>query len=257
MNLVVPAVVVYLGAHALLTAGLASPACRRRLGGEARRKALHVAMGLLAVPFPWVFPTPVPVLVLAALAAVALTALRLVPGLRARFGPALHGVERASAGDLAFVAGVALTFVLAGGSARLYVVPLLLLTLADPAAALLGRRGGSTSWPWARGAKTVVGSAVFAAVAFGIVAVGLWLAGDVPPASAIVVALAAALGTALVESLAGRGLDNLFVPVAGSLLLDVLTRAEPSAAAAAVGALALVAVAGGAGHPARTAEARS
>ena len=240
MTLALLAAAVYAGALALLTAGLGSSWGRRRLGAEARRKTLHVAMGLLAAPFPWVFGGPGPALALAAFASALLLAVRCWPWLAERWGTALHSVNRGSVGEWAFVCGVALSFLMARGTPWLHVVPVLLLALADTAAAVAGKRWGDVRWPWAPGTKTVAGSVAFAAVAFVLVA-GALLLGGLPVSIALTTALGVAAFLALLEAAAGHGLDNLVVPVAASLLLGGLHAAPAYVVASFTGGTLLLA----------------
>ena len=67
---------------------------------ELARKLVHMGMGIACLPFPWLFSAPWPVWILAGMAAVALAALRTVPVLRRELGGVLHGVQRASFGEV-------------------------------------------------------------------------------------------------------------------------------------------------------------
>jgi dolichol kinase len=89
------------------------------------------------------------------------------------------------------------------------VVPAILtLGLADPAASTVGRLWGRRRL----GKGTVLGSTVFVAVAFAIMATAV---GPIP-------ALVAALATAAVEILPLRLDDNLTVPIAAALALTMV-----------------------------------
>lgn len=191
---------------------------RRGPHPEVVRKLLHIGMGLVACSFPWLFAGPAPVLGLAAASVVAMGAVRQVPGLRKRVGGVLHGVGRQSYGELCFPLGVALVFVLAKGDALRFVLPVLLLTLADPAAALVGQRLGRLRFRTPDGWKSGEGSAAFFSVAFGLTYGGLRLAGTAGTEGLLLALLLAVLLT-LIEALAWRGLDNLFIPLAGYVLL--------------------------------------
>ena len=89
--------------------------------------------------------------------------------------------------------------------ARVVVPAILTLGLADPAASTVGRIWGRRRL----GKGTVLGTAVFAAVAFAVMATAVG-----PPA-----ALVAALATAAVEVLRTPLDDNLTVPVTAALAL--------------------------------------
>ncbi|MGH8692551.1 MAG: diacylglycerol/polyprenol kinase family protein [Burkholderiales bacterium] len=175
----------------LLSAG------RYALSAEARRKLLHVEMGLVALGFPWLFAAAWPVLLLAGLALAWFGLLRACSRLQAWCGPVLEASGRGSIGAIWFVCGVCLTFLLSNGDAVAYCTAIMVLTLADTAAALVGQRLG-------RARKSVEGSLAFFCVAFAVAFVML---------QALAAALLVALVTTAIEALLGRGLDNLFVPL--------------------------------------------
>ncbi len=205
---------------ALLVGGIGMLALRFRWEPEAARKGSHVAVGLACLPLPLLFADATPVIALAAVACAGLVALRAVPALRARFGCALHGIARASLGEFAFVAGVALAFVLAHGDFAAYAAAILTLTLGDTAAALIGRRFGRHPYAIGRARKSVEGSCAFFAVAALVCAL-------VPGAASIAAVAAFALATTLAEAFAGDGLDNAAIPLAGLLALRLFTGVSP------------------------------
>jgi len=197
---------------AVLVGGIGLLARRFAWAPEAARKASHVAVGTACLALPWLFDGAAPAVALAAIACVGLVALRTVPWLRARFGAALHGIARTSYGEFAFVGGVALAFVLAHGDRPAYVAAILALSFGDAAAALVGRRFGRHEYAIGRARKSIEGSAAFFAVALLVCAV-------FPRAESVAAVAAFALATTLAEALAGDGLDNVAIPLAGLLAL--------------------------------------
>jgi phytol kinase len=201
---------------ALLVGGIGVLARRFGWEAEAARKASHVAVGLAALPLPWLFSDDAPVLLLAFAACAGLFALRAIPALKARFGCALHGIARASFGEFAFVGGVALAFVLAHDHPAAYIAAILTLALGDAAAALVGRSFGRHPYAVGRARKSLEGSCTFFAVAVLVAAL-------LPGALSVAAVAAFALATTLAEALAGDGLDNAAIPVAGLLALRLFT----------------------------------
>ena len=189
------------------------------LPAEWSRKGVHVGMGLVCATFPWVFPNPAPVFVLAVIATAAMIAIRLVPSLRVRHGCALNDVKRHSYGEFAFIAGVACSFALAHGNAVEYLIPVSVLTFADSLAAVIGQQFGKLPFAIPGGTKTIEGSTAFFAVAFVCAALSL-LAVHAP--YALSTALLAASALTLVEAFSWNGFDNLAVPIVGVLLLRLL-----------------------------------
>ena len=185
---------------------------------ELMRKLAHVGLGLTVLSFPWLFRSPWPVVVMGVLAVGTLLALRFVPHLRATVGGVVHGVHRSSGGDLYFPIAATGLFVLADGDWVLYTVPMLTLTLADAVAALIGVAYGRHAYGTTSVKKTVEGSVAFIVVAFLATAGPLLLAG-VSREKAILIGLTFGLLVMLLEAIAWRGLDNLFIPFGGFLLL--------------------------------------
>lgn len=180
---------------------------------ELPRKIMHVGTGLLALAFPWLFETSWPVVALAGASLAAMLAMRLVPALRAGTGQVLHAVRRESFGDLCFPAAVALLFVLARGDRLLFVIPMLVLALADATAALIGVRFGRNRYRSAGGRKSFEGSLAFFVVAFACAWIPLRSAPAMTPSAAVFASALIGLLVMLIEAASWRGLDNLFTPL--------------------------------------------
>lgn len=186
---------------------------------ETSRKAVHIAMGLVTLSFPWLFRESWPVLLLAVLAVAALAGTRLITPLRERFGGVLHGVERQSLGEIYFPLAAAALFLLAAGNHLLYVVPLLTLTLADAVAALVGVRYGRHRYVTSEGSKSAEGSLAFFTVAFVSALIPLVLLGVTGWTEAVLISLVLGILVMLFEAVSVGGLDNLFIPLGCYALL--------------------------------------
>jgi len=196
---------------------------RRRvaLHPELARKLSHLGFGLIALTFPWLFHSPIPVIVVSAIAIVSLLAVRHVPVLRASVGEAVHGVDRSSLGDLYFPIAVTGLYLLAEGDWVLYTLPLLTLTLADAVAALIGVAYGRVKYDGTEGRKSIEGSLAFFLVAFLAIHIPLLLFTPTGRAESLLIGLTFGALVTLLEAVAWRGLDNLFIPFGGFLLLRV------------------------------------
>ncbi|MEM1043351.1 MAG: hypothetical protein AAGI91_12065 [Bacteroidota bacterium] len=242
-------------AFVLGTLGLALVVLRwaqvhRGLAPEGARKGLHVTMGAVTIPFPWLFDGAAPVVALAALAVGLMVAVRRVSALSKRVGGVIHSVERRSYGEIYFPIAVCALYLLAAETPVLYAVPLLLLGLADPAAALVGLRHGFVSYAAVDGRKSREGSVAFFAVAFLCVHVPLLLLTETGRAESLLVACLVGILAMMLEAVSWRGLDNLFVPLGAYV---ILTRLLDLSAALLVGhLLVLVALAAGAALSRRT-----
>jgi phytol kinase len=197
----------------------------RRAGGgaELSRKMLHVAMGLILCPLPWLFDRPGPVGILCAVYVGLLVARRYLVALDNHVGAVIDGVGRKSLGEFLFPISVAILFWLARGDRVAYLAPMLILTLADAAAAVIGRRYGLCRYATPGGCKSVEGSMAFAMIAFATTHLSLLLLGDVGRVESVLIAMTVALTMAVVEALASGGWDNLLVPAGAFALLKVLT----------------------------------
>lgn len=196
-----------------------------KLGAEAARKMVHLGMGSICLSFPWLFGDALwPVWALAVAAVVALAAVRMVGVLRTHLGNVLGGVGRASWGELYFPVGVALVFTLARGRPEYFCIPVAILTYADAAGALVGKRFGRTRYEAVESFKSAEGSAAVLLVTWLCVTGGLALFTQWPAWHGWLVGLGLGLFAMLVEAVSWRGLDNLLLPLAALAQLEVVAR---------------------------------
>ena len=128
------AIVFELAAFLLLFAALEVCSRKTSVRPETTRKLLHVGSGILTLAFPFVFVDLWPVALLSGGAALVLAAARFV-----RFSGVVGRVERASWGEFYFPLSVVILFWLSLGEHELlFVIPVLVLTLADTAGAVVG-----------------------------------------------------------------------------------------------------------------------
>jgi phytol kinase len=213
----------------------------RRAGqppAELTRKTVHVGMGLIALTLPWVFDRTWPVLVLTGGLALAFVALKLFAR-QSALGSAMHDIGRSSRGDLYFAASVAALWLLAAGDRLLFVVPVLVLTLGDATAALVGVRYGQIRFDGARTGKSLEGSAALAVVTFLSVHLPLTLSGRAAPLEGILIAATMSVLVVLLEAVAWRGLDNVFVPIGAFLLLRMWLTLDLSSLVARLAVIAV------------------
>jgi len=145
------------------------------------------------------------VLVLAGLLAGMILLARLKP----RFDP-LKLVSRKSYGELFFVAGMFGTGIVAlPDHYTVFAGAALMLALADPLAALVGRRYGTHRYRFFGEERSLEGS-----LACALVSAAIFLYVGLLPLHA----LAGGLGIALIEAVTPAGSDNLFIPLAAALL---------------------------------------
>lgn len=205
----------------LLLGGCQYSGKRFSLAPELSRKTVHMGMGLICTFFPLLFQEAWPVLLLAGVAVASLLVVRLLPSLRTTIGSSLHGVARSSLGELLFPVAVAAVWYLSLAKPLYYSLSVLVLTLADAFAALVGTRYGQQHYTTAEGHKTWEGSFTFFAAAFLCIHVPLLLLTNIGRAECLLMALLIGILVSLVEAVAWRGLDNLFIPLGVCILLNV------------------------------------
>lgn len=207
---------------AAVVGGVRALAMNFFVSAELQRKAIHISLGLYALTFPWIFDESWQVVLLCTGAAVLMLCLRMFPNLRKSWGGCLHDVKRISWGEIFFAFSVALLFVLKGDQPVYYVLPLLILTLSDAAAALVGTLYARSSFKVADGVKSCEGTAFFFLTSWLLSLVVLLVFSDLSRESVIAVSLIIAIFGALIEATSWHGLDNLLVPVGLMLILQNL-----------------------------------
>ena len=219
-------------AFAVLIAVLSYYRHRRLIGPELSRKLLHVGMGFVVLTFPWLFPRPWPVLVLSGVFVLLFLARKVFKRATASLSDVIDGVGRSSLGELYFAVSVAVVFLFARGDKMLFVIPMLLLTLPDAVAALVGVRYGQHAyWTGPTALKSAEGSVAFFAVAGLSVHVPLLLFTPTGRLETLLIACTLALLAMLLEGVAWRGADNLLVPLGAFILLRAFLRMDQVALA--------------------------
>lgn len=207
-----------MAAFLALFAGLQMYSRLMRPHPEALRKLLHTGSGLLTLTFPFLFEAVWPVLLLTGATAILLATVKFSRFWRGRLGHVVSGVSRTTLGEIYFPIAVAVVYWLSlGQTPLLFVIPILVLTLADATCALVGMRYGLSHYVGAN--KTFEGSAAFAVVAFFCIHVPLLVWSDVGRIETLLISATLALLVMLLEGSGWRGLDNLFIPVGGYFLL--------------------------------------
>ena len=215
------------GSFAALIVGLRVLRDARAADPELLRKLLHIGMGAVSLSLPWLFNTPWPVLVLASLFGLGLLGGRFSPLWRRIADGVVYGVRRNSVGDVCFPVAIAALFLVSAGDPVTFYGPILTMTLADAAAALVGTRHGAHRFGRPGREKSVEGSAAFfiAALPCAYVPLRVWTGGGW--AETLLLSFSLALLVTLVEAFSWNGLDNLTVPLAAFVLLRTLRGGEP------------------------------
>ncbi|MDH3511452.1 MAG: hypothetical protein OER85_11425 [Gammaproteobacteria bacterium] len=187
---------------------------------ETIRKLFHLGGGAIALALPWLFDTLWPVLMLFVASMLIFIMLRALPALREGPGQILHAVPRKSIGEFWFMLGVVAIYVIAGDDVAVYSIGILILAVADMAAALVGLFYGQHSFAVSGGTKSAEGSSAFLLTAFLCVHVPILLFTEVGRLESLLIAINVGLLLMFAEAGAARGSDNFMLPVLVVVLLD-------------------------------------
>ncbi len=191
---------------------------------EVCRKLMHIGSGIVALSIPWLFQSIWPLLVLCAISLAGLVTIKHLKFLKQNIGRVVGDVERESSGDIYFPLTIAALFFLSKGDPLFYCVPIMILTFADAAAALVGIFYGVLHYETRDGVKTIEGSLTFFLVAFFCAYIPMRIFTATGPNEIFLIAFVLALLLMIVEAVVGwKGLDNLLIPVIGFLVLKVTT----------------------------------
>lgn len=202
---------------------------------EMQRKIIHVLTGLYALILPFLFKDLWPVFLLVALSIATMLVLRLARFSSDGLSSVLHSVKRPSYGEIYLSLSIGLLFFRSQGQAVLYVLPILILTLSDAAAALVGSAYGRKRYLVADGVKSLEGTLACFIVTWLVAMIALMLMADIAEINVIVLSFLIAAFATLIEADSWRGLDNLFVPIGVHLLLATHLNSDPMTLAVIAG----------------------
>lgn len=189
-----------------------------RLKPELTRKIVHFGSGIIAVLFPYIFDSVITIVILGTGFAVLLYIAKKLRILRST-----GDVDRETMGEVYFPISILILFVLSGDKPVIYAISMLMLAIADPVGALIGKSYGSIRYKVQNEEKSLEGSFMFFLVAFIMVHLGLLLFTDVSRVNSILLAILTALLVTALESISLNGMDNLFIPVGTFLILSKLS----------------------------------
>jgi len=198
----------YCGIFALIL--LMGEGVRRAAPGipELARKFSHFLSGITVLSFPYVFESNWVVLLIAMIFSVVFVLARRLNLLRS-----VLDIERQSYGELYFLIAVCIIYILGHERSPIsYFIAILVMTISDTFAALLGERYGSYKFKIEDSSKSLEGSVVFFFITFLCVHLPLLLMSSIDRANSVIIALIIALLVTGLEAISTKGSDNIFVP---------------------------------------------
>ncbi len=220
MNNIVVLSFIYLIGIAILLAFNELNYRRLNVKGEITRKFAHFAATLATVPFPYIFPSHWYILVLAFIFFMVLFVTQYSKQLKS-----IHDIERKSIGSYLLPLSIYITFFISIKlqSKFMYILPMLILAICDPMAAILGmntkKNNGKIKIFGLKTEKTRIGSAAFFITSFVISIIALYFHRISFDLKTFWLALAVAITSTLAEMLSWRGSDNLSIPLSVVLIL--------------------------------------
>lgn len=189
---------------------------------EIQRKLLHIALGLIALSFPFLFNSALDVALLMIASLSVLLFLYYIPILRRTLGESIFGVQRSWIGGASFALGIAVLFWAAKGNYVLYAGPIMVLTVGDAFAAIIGTKYGTKHYTIFGGNKSLEGSAAFFIMAFVGVMILVSLYTDHSLIATVYISIIVGIFSTVAELVSGRNFDNLTVPSITFFLLKYL-----------------------------------
>jgi dolichol kinase len=188
--------------------------------GEITRKFAHFASVLATVPFPYIFPSHWYILVLALLFAGILFFTRNGKQLKS-----IHDVKRKSIGSYLLPLSIYIVFLISNltNNKFIYILPMLILAISDPMAAILGINikayNGRIKLFGKKLNKTWLGSGAFLVSSFVISLIALYFHRGIFDLKAFWLALTIGIVTTLAELISWRGSDNISIPLSAVAVL--------------------------------------
>jgi len=207
---------------------------------EVSRKAAHIAANLLSASFPLLFQAAWPVWLIGGICIAGFILFRVSRFFFNMLGAVIDSVQRESLGGILGMVGIVAVFTVFRRDPLVYAIPVLIVGLADSAAALVGVHLGRHKYRVGKHVKSLEGSGAFFAVALLCTAVPLAALGGAGLAASLLVGVAIAGFLGVVESFSVGGWDNLLITVLGCPALAALWGAETGLLIRAASAAAIL-----------------
>ena len=189
-----------------------------KVKAELTRKFVHFLTGFITLLFPFMLNNHWFVLLLCSSFAALL-----ILSKKFKFLPSINNINRESMGSFLYPALVYSCYFFSDllDSKIYFYIPILVLAIADPFAALCGKKWPVGQYTVFGHSKTLVGSTVFFLCSLFTIVVTFWLNGFILYEIAAI-ALVLAVSTTIVEAVSHRGYDNLTIPAIALLILMFL-----------------------------------
>lgn len=182
---------------------------------ELSRKFVHLTGGITTLSFPYVIDSHWTILVFA----VGFSSMLIIAKMQGRL-KSVHDIQRKSYGAMLFPVSVYLVFFLSRGKPVLYFISILVMTVSDTLAAVVGGKYGAFRYEVEGITKSLEGSTVFFFVTFLCVHLSLLLMLPIDRLESVLIALVIATLVTGFEAISPTGTDNFFVPLGTYFILE-------------------------------------
>lgn len=220
-NIIVLAFVYFLGIAILLAFNEINYR-RNKISGEVTRKFAHFVSILAVIPMPYMFSSHWYILVLALIFFAFLLITQYNKQLKS-----IHGISRKSIGSYLLPLSIYVTFLIAFllGNKFVYILPMLILAICDPMAAILGmnikKYNGRIKLFGHKYNKTWLGSGAFFLMSMVISIIALYYHRGLFDLETFWLAILIGFVGTLGEFFSWRGSDNLSIPLSIVIILVV------------------------------------
>ena len=193
---------------------------------EYTRKAAHILCGLITLSYPVIFDNHLPVLILNIE-----SFLLLVLSKKFNFFQSINNVRRKTLGSYLYPISIYLVFVasLYFKNKFYFYIPILVLSISDPIAALAGLKYKFISKKFSKikyvkiwkTEKTIVGSILFMLTTLLISLIIILFFIEVPILKTIFISFFIAIFSTIVEAYSKKGIDNLTIPLSVLFVLII------------------------------------
>jgi len=193
---------------------------RLKVKGEISRKFAHFATTLCTIPLPYVFSSHWYILILAIIFSSLLFFTQ-----KGHLLQSIHDIERKSMGSFLLPISIYVTFFIAEfyGSKLMFILPILILAISDPMAAIIGmsmkKYNHRIKILGVKTQKSIFGSGAFFISSLLICLTALYFNRRTFDETTIIVSLIVALVSTIGEIFSWRGSDNLSIPISVILVL--------------------------------------
>lgn len=186
---------------------------------ELSRKFVHFTSGVICLSFPLYLDNHWVVLVLCLGFLLILLISQQLKVLKS-----INGINRKSYGSVLFPVAVYccfLVFQYHDNQQVYFYLPILILAICDPLAALIGKKYPFWKYKSGKEYKTIMGSLAFFSACFLIVFITFY-SNEITLGALLIVSFFLSVTSTLAEAFSRNGTDNLFIPLAVLMMLNVL-----------------------------------